>query len=104
MGSEKRKLPEEGPEDSRTPPLKQRVMGMMDEAVACLHDVSYPEGYVPRPSATCLINHAHSKPAKEFPFTLDPFQLEAIKCLDNGQSVMVVSYIFSPVHFFLSVW
>ncbi|KAJ6394957.1 hypothetical protein OIU77_024049 [Salix suchowensis] len=34
----------------------------------------------------------NSKPAKEFPFTLDPFQSEAISCLDNGQSVMVSAH------------
>ncbi|CAH8302696.1 unnamed protein product [Eruca vesicaria subsp. sativa] len=31
-------------------------------------------------------------PAKEFPFTLDSFQSEAIKCLDNGESVMVSAH------------
>ena len=60
----------------------------VDEPVACLHDVSYPENYVqsrlqPQPSTE------KPKPAKEFPFELDPFQSEAIKCLDNGESVMV---------------
>ncbi|KAJ6309261.1 hypothetical protein OIU76_018787 [Salix suchowensis] len=62
------------------------------EAVACLHDVSYPENYVrpPPPSVTQI--EKNSKPAKEFPFTLDPFQSEAISCLDNGQSVMVSAH------------
>lgn len=96
MGSVKRK-PLEGEaeaEDSEAPPLKQRrenvngnENGLIDEPVACLHDVSYPEGYAPSASKN---NQQHaSKPAKEFPFNLDPFQLEAIKCLDNGESVMV---------------
>jgi ATP-dependent RNA helicase DOB1 len=30
-----------------------------------------------------------SEPAMTFPFKLDPFQVEAIRCLDNGESVMV---------------
>ncbi|KAL0387253.1 UNVERIFIED_CONTAM: DExH-box ATP-dependent RNA helicase DExH9 [Sesamum radiatum] len=96
MGSVKRKSLGEAEEDSDAPPLKQQrengSMGMMDEPVACLHDVSYPEGYVPRASGSSLINQEHSKPAKEFPFTLDPFQLEAIKCLDSGESVMVSAH------------
>ncbi|KAL0348195.1 UNVERIFIED_CONTAM: DExH-box ATP-dependent RNA helicase DExH9 [Sesamum angustifolium] len=96
MGSVKRKSSGEAEEDSDAPPLKQQrengSMGMMDEPVACLHDVSYPEGYVPRASGSSLINQEHSKPAKEFPFTLDPFQLEAIKCLDSGESVMVSAH------------
>lgn len=63
------------------------------EAVACLHDVSYPENYV-RPSSSSSVTQIQkdSKPAKEFPFTLDPFQSEAISCLDSGQSVMVSAH------------
>ncbi|GFP95072.1 superkiller viralicidic activity 2-like 2 [Phtheirospermum japonicum] len=93
MGSVKRKSSEEGKEDYQTPPTKQqRENNSTDEPVACLHDVSYPEGYVHRPSSSSLVNEEHSKPPKEFPFTLDPFQLEAIKCLDNGESVMVSAH------------
>lgn len=32
------------------------------------------------------------KPAKEFPFELDPFQKAAICCLDNSQSVLVSAH------------
>ncbi|EYU33293.1 hypothetical protein ABFS82_14G086200 [Erythranthe guttata] len=97
MGSVKRKSTKEAGEDYGTPPLKQQrendsVVGITDEPVACLHDVSYPEGYVPRASSSSVLNNEDSKPAKEFPFTLDPFQLEAIKCLDNGESVMVSAH------------
>lgn len=82
----------EDPVEESTPPLKQHkdnndLLGG-DEHVACIHDVSYPEGYVP-PSKSSSVQE-NPKPAKEFPFTLDPFQLEAIKCLDNGESVMVM--------------
>ncbi|KAJ6427799.1 hypothetical protein OIU84_023240 [Salix udensis] len=62
------------------------------EAVACLHDVSYPENYVRPPPPPVTQIEKNSKPAKEFPFTLDPFQSEAISCLDNGQSVMVSAH------------
>ncbi|OAY71247.1 Superkiller viralicidic activity 2-like 2 [Ananas comosus] len=67
----------------------------IDEPVACLHDVSYPEGYVPpRPprAAAAAAGGERTRPAKEFPFELDPFQSEAIKCLDSGESVMVSAH------------
>ena len=66
-------------------PPPQKMM-REDNTVACVHDVSYPEGYVVPPSA----NSTATTPAKEFPFTLDPFQAEAIKCLETGESVMVI--------------
>lgn len=94
MGSIKRKSVGD-PIEEPTPPLKQqRENGLMgvDEPVACVHDVSYPEGYLPRYSDPSSAQE-NSKPAKEFPFTLDPFQSEAIKCLDIGESVMVLFLI-----------
>ncbi|KAJ8422625.1 hypothetical protein Cgig2_031561 [Carnegiea gigantea] len=68
-------------------PPPQKMM-REDNTVACVHDVSYPEGYVVPPSA----NSTATTPAKEFPFTLDPFQAEAIKCLEAGESVMVSAH------------
>ncbi|RZC66331.1 hypothetical protein C5167_010020 [Papaver somniferum] len=56
---------------------------------ACIHEVSYPKGYTP-PLRRC--NNSNRKPAKEYPFSLDSFQSEAIKCLDNGESVMVSAH------------
>lgn len=99
MGSVKRKPVEDATEDSGTPASKQRrendlVMGASDEPVACLHDVSYPDKYVPCTSNSILNNQGDSKPAKEFPFKLDPFQLEAVNCLDKGESVMVMLFFF----------
>ncbi|XP_059648304.1 DExH-box ATP-dependent RNA helicase DExH9 [Cornus florida] len=90
MCSMKRKSVEDPSEESIPPPKQQRENGRvsMDEPVACVHDVSYPEGYIPRSSAPSN----DSKPAKEFPFTLDSFQCEAIKCLDTGESVMVSAH------------
>ncbi|XP_026425466.1 DExH-box ATP-dependent RNA helicase DExH9-like [Papaver somniferum] len=61
-----------------------------DDSVACIHDVSYPEGYKPRSDNNS--DKKNTKPAREYPFTLDPFQSEAIKCLDNGESVMVSAH------------
>jgi ATP-dependent RNA helicase DOB1 len=106
MASVKRKSIESQHEDRPLlPPQKQlredhsnnnssssKIIGH-GEAVACLHDVSYPENYV-RPSSSATQIQKDSKPAKEFPFTLDPFQSEAISCLDSGQSVMVIFFLF----------
>lgn len=86
MGSFKRKSQEFSNEDD-IPPSKQLKQNDL-LGVACLHDVSYPEGYVSSAS-TSILPQQDSKPAKEFPFPLDPFQSEAINCLNNGESVMV---------------
>lgn len=97
MGSFKRKSQEFSNNEGNIilPPSKQmKQSGLVDEAVACVHDVSYPEGYIP--SAASTLPQQDSKPAKEFPFTLDPFQSEAINCLNNGESVMV-SLLFFPI-------
>lgn len=94
MGSIKRK-PDENP-PGETPQKQLRESGLVErldeEPVACLHDVSYPENFVPssRPSSV----PQGLEPAKVFPFALDPFQSEAIKCLEDGESVMV-SFFFS---------
>ncbi|GFN96742.1 superkiller viralicidic activity 2-like 2 [Plakobranchus ocellatus] len=54
---------------------------------ACTHEVAVPpeEEYVP-------LKPASGPPAKEYPFTLDPFQKEAILCLENNQSVLVSAH------------
>lgn len=98
MGSVKRKSLEAAASVDYEAPMKKQqqengLMKTIDEPVACLHDVSYPEGYLPRKTLNSgSIDIENSKPAKEFPFSLDPFQFEAIKCLDNGESVMVSAH------------
>ncbi|XP_025110622.1 exosome RNA helicase MTR4-like [Pomacea canaliculata] len=54
---------------------------------ACLHEVAVPpeQDFVP-------LVQSQSKPAKEYPFILDPFQKEAILCLENNQSVLVSAH------------
>jgi ATP-dependent RNA helicase DOB1 len=56
----------------------------------CLHEVAIPTGYAYTPMserpAVAL------KPAKEYPFPLDPFQREAIKCIDRSESVLVSAH------------
>lgn len=93
MGSLKRKSIENFDGETLPPQKQFRDNGVsvgIDEPVACVHDVSYPEGYIP--SSCPRIVRDNPKPAKEFPFVLDPFQTEAIKCLDGGESVMVSAH------------
>ncbi|KAK8784902.1 hypothetical protein V5799_008735 [Amblyomma americanum] len=54
----------------------------------CIHEVALPEGteYVP------LKRNADGPAAREYPFILDPFQKEAIVCLENNQSVLVSAH------------
>lgn len=93
----RKSLEADASEGFEAPTKKQQqengLMKTIDEPVACLHDVSYPEGYLPRKALNSgSTDRENSKPSKEFPFTLDPFQLEAIKCLDSGESVMVSAH------------
>ncbi|KAK7081865.1 Exosome RNA helicase MTR4 [Halocaridina rubra] len=54
---------------------------------ACTHEVAIPIGqsYIP-------LHPPKEKPAKSYPFMLDPFQKEAILCIDNDQSVLVSAH------------
>ncbi|BBN13684.1 ATP-dependent RNA helicase DOB1 [Marchantia polymorpha subsp. ruderalis] len=107
MASGKRKI--ENGADAMSSPLKQAradssaaaelktadelsaplVDGAGGDSITCLHEVSYPENYEMPEKAEPLLN---KKPAKEYPFTLDPFQREAIKCLEAGESVLVSAH------------
>jgi ATP-dependent RNA helicase DOB1 len=79
MGSLKRKTPEEP--STTTSEIQHE----------CVHHVSYPHGYVQASSSTSVSDSSQTKePAKKFPFTLDPFQSQAITCLENSESVMVI--------------
>ncbi|XP_077550102.1 exosome RNA helicase Mtr4 isoform X1 [Haemaphysalis longicornis] len=55
----------------------------------CVHEVALPEGseFVPMKDAP-----EGSGAARQYPFTLDPFQKEAIRCLENNQSVLVSAH------------
>ncbi|UJR27854.1 hypothetical protein I4U23_009119 [Adineta vaga] len=54
---------------------------------SCLHEVVLPPNfdYIP-------LKPAVGPPAKEYKFNLDPFQREAISCLQNNQSVLVSAH------------
>ncbi|KAG2603690.1 hypothetical protein PVAP13_4NG006500 [Panicum virgatum] len=78
--------------DAAEPPARTTLAAA--DPIACVHDVSYPEGYDAAASASRVLagGAERSEPAKKFPFQLDPFQAEAIRCLDNGESVMVSAH------------
>ncbi|MED6207966.1 Exosome RNA helicase MTR4 [Stylosanthes scabra] len=96
MGSLKRKSAEQ--EELETPPSQKQKQhqqssngdSFVEEGCGCVHHVSYPEGYVPNPSGGSNPNSL--EPAKKFPFPLDPFQSQAIACLENNESVMVSAH------------
>ncbi|XP_014207975.1 superkiller viralicidic activity 2-like 2 isoform X2 [Copidosoma floridanum] len=54
---------------------------------SCTHEVAVPpdQEYVP-------LEISYKKPAKEYKFVLDPFQKEAILCIENNQSVLVSAH------------
>ena len=58
----------------------------------CTHAVALPDG---TPDARPLPPSARpGPPAKEFPFTLDPFQRTAINCLEAGTRIKGFSMTF----------
>lgn len=54
---------------------------------SCTHEVAVPPGqdYIP-------LEKKPVQPAKEYKFVLDPFQKEAILCIENNQSVLVSAH------------
>eukprot|EP00111_Clytia_hemisphaerica_P011285 TCONS_00033042-protein len=59
----------------------------LETAESCTHEVAIPGDCEYQP-----LTFKPEKPAKTYPFILDPFQQEAIKCLDNQQSVLVSAH------------
>ena len=59
----------------------------LDTVESCTHEVALPPGhdYVP-------LKKTEREPAKTYPFTLDPFQQQAILCIENNQSVLVSAH------------
>ena len=50
------------------------------ESESCLHEAIIPVEFDWKP-----LKALDTKPAKEFPFILDPFQLEALNCIQNDR-------------------
>ncbi|XP_020281762.1 superkiller viralicidic activity 2-like 2 [Pseudomyrmex gracilis] len=59
----------------------------VDTIRSCTHEVAIPpdQEYI-------SLEHKQGKPAKEYKFILDPFQKEAILCIENNQSVLVSAH------------
>ncbi|EDQ87492.1 uncharacterized protein MONBRDRAFT_35219 [Monosiga brevicollis MX1] len=58
-------------------------------AKACTHEVALPQGYNYIPLKDTPLP---KQMAKEYPFTLDPFQREAIRCIERSESVLVSAH------------
>ncbi|CAB4009069.1 superkiller viralicidic activity 2-like 2 [Paramuricea clavata] len=59
----------------------------VDTFEACTHEVAVPQGVT-----YTELQVPTTKPAKEYPFVLDPFQKEALSCIENTQSVLVSAH------------
>ena len=59
----------------------------LDTLEQCTHEVA-----VPPDADFAPLRPYNGIPAKEYPFVLDPFQKEAILCLQNSQSVLVSAH------------
>ncbi|XP_024538268.1 DExH-box ATP-dependent RNA helicase DExH9 [Selaginella moellendorffii] len=79
-------------DDLASPSLKQAKISETLAPAAiergCIHEIAYPDGF----QASGEKRDAPAKPAKEYPFTLDAFQREAIAALEAGESVMVSAH------------
>ncbi|GIY46216.1 exosome RNA helicase MTR4 [Caerostris extrusa] len=60
---------------------------VVETVEACLHEVAVPHDseYIP-------LKQSQNTPCRKYPFILDPFQKEAILCLENNQSVLVSAH------------
>ncbi|KAG5446857.1 Exosome RNA helicase MTR4, variant 3 [Clonorchis sinensis] len=74
-------------EPAKCPPdLFRCQISILCSRQGCLHEVVYPANESVEP-LTPIKNMV-----KTYPFTLDPFQRQAILCVDNGQSVLVSAH------------
>ncbi|KAL0279617.1 UNVERIFIED_CONTAM: hypothetical protein PYX00_001132 [Menopon gallinae] len=68
--------------------LNQRIkIHIIETKNACTHEVALP----PDQEYQSLVKPT-GKPAREYKFVLDPFQEEAILCIENNQSVLVSAH------------
>ncbi|KAI8043203.1 exosome RNA helicase MTR4 [Drosophila gunungcola] len=68
--------------------LRTRIVThLLDAPKSCTHEVAaHPDQeYIP-------LQPFSGVPSKEYPFVLDPFQRQAILCIDNSQSVLVSAH------------
>lgn len=97
LSSKKAKV-DDAEEDSEEKDLDKEALSLVESAPritihtldtpeSCTHEVAVPPGqeFVP-------LKAASGEPAKTYPFTLDPFQSQAILCIENNQSVLVSAH------------
>lgn len=65
--------------------LEDFELEYLKEEIGCIHEVLRPKGWVTPQKAP--------KPAaREYKFTLDPFQKKAVECIENNESVLVAAH------------
>uniref|UniRef100_A0A668VSY2 Exosome RNA helicase MTR4 n=1 Tax=Oreochromis aureus TaxID=47969 RepID=A0A668VSY2_OREAU len=67
--------------------MPQVKVEQVETVEGCSHEVALPASEEYKP-----LKPRVGKAAKEYPFVLDPFQREAILCIDNNQSVLVSAH------------
>ncbi|XP_028273277.1 exosome RNA helicase MTR4 [Parambassis ranga] len=67
--------------------MPQVKVEQVETVEGCSHEVALPANDECKP-----LKPRVGKAAKEYPFVLDPFQREAILCIDNNQSVLVSAH------------
>uniref|UniRef100_A0A8C6S417 Exosome RNA helicase MTR4 n=1 Tax=Neogobius melanostomus TaxID=47308 RepID=A0A8C6S417_9GOBI len=67
--------------------MPQVKVEQVETVEGCSHEVALPTSDEYKP-----LKPRVGKAAKEYPFILDPFQREAILCIDNNQSVLVSAH------------
>ncbi|XP_026886297.2 exosome RNA helicase MTR4 [Electrophorus electricus] len=88
VGSKRAKMGTMSAEEINLADLMPRVRVEQVETVeGCTHEVA-----IPADEEYTQLKPRVGKAAKEYPFILDPFQREAILCLDNNQSVLVSAH------------
>lgn len=59
----------------------------LETAESCTHEVAVPPGYT-----FTGLREPTREPAKNYKFTLDPFQSQSVLCIENDQSVLVSAH------------
>ncbi|XP_068429478.1 exosome RNA helicase MTR4 isoform X2 [Clinocottus analis] len=67
--------------------MPQVKVEQVESVEGCSHEVALPANDKYKPLKSRV-----GKAAKEYPFVLDPFQREAILCIDNNESVLVSAH------------
>ena len=70
--------------------VTQAPVTVSESSKDCHHEVAVPPNY-----AYVKLGDTPNlpkNPAKEYPFILDPFQREAIKCIERNESVLVSAH------------